>query len=351
MRTRTGNATIKDVAKAAGVSVGTASRVINRKASVHPKIRNAVLAAIEALNYRPNAIAQSMRSRSSHLIGCVLREINVPALAEFTRALHDVLDEAGYSLVISNSDLRPQRELEIVARLGRLQADGLVLTTYAPMNAEYEKVLSDFGGPIVIVDRDAPAWVDAVMGDHAKSIARITSRLLELGHRRILLLTGQRHLFPARERVAGYYRAFEEAGIPVDESLVRTTGFTSSDGYRHTSALLADVTPPTAIIAGGIDMLPGVLRAISVRGLNVPNDISVVAAGDSDLAELHTPPISIQRWDMAEVGRTAGHLLLRRLKDGKDAPPERVLLPTEFIERSSLAPPRKSESLDEPGNR
>ncbi|MBJ3774549.1 LacI family DNA-binding transcriptional regulator [Acuticoccus mangrovi] len=342
MRKTVGRITIKDVAEAAGVSVGTASRVINNKATVRPEIRSAVLSAIDRLDYQPNAVAQSMRRRSTQLVGCIIREINIPALAAFVRAAHDELDQAGYSLVISNSEGRRAREEELIHRFGRLQSDGMLLGPYTPVDPAYEKLLRGFGAPIVLFDRNEPEWADAVAADHAGSIDRATSRLLDLGHRRIAILTGNPLLFPAAERIRGYRRAFQRAGLAVDESLVRGTGFLAAEGFRNASSLLASAAPPTALISGGIDMLPGVLRAIRVRGLSIPDDISVVGSGDSELAELHTPPISVERWDMAETGRTAALLLLRRIGGERDTPPEHVLLPAEFVERASLAPPRQS---------
>ena len=339
MNKRRGGPTIKDVAEAAGVSIGTASRVINKKATVRPEIRTAVLSAIDKLNYRPNAVAQSMRRNSTQLIGCIIREINIPSLAAFVRATHDVLDQAGYSLVISNSEGIREREIELIDRLGRQQTDGVILGPYSAVDGEFEKVLRDFGSPIVLVDRDTPAWCDAVMADHAGSIEAATTRLLNLGHRRICILTGQTGLYPARERVRGYRRAFERAGLPVDETYVRTTGFLANEGFRHTSSMLGSAVPPTAIIAGGIDMLAGVLRAVRVRGLRIPHDVSVIGSGESELAELHSPPVSIQRWDQAEIGRTAAHLLLRRISGDRTSPPEHVLLPAEFVERGSIGPP------------
>ncbi|RAI01742.1 LacI family transcriptional regulator [Acuticoccus sediminis] len=342
MNRKRGGPTIKDVAQAAGVSIGTASRVINKKATVRPEIRNAVLSAIDRLNYRPNAVAQSMRRQSTQLVGCIIREINIPALAAFVRATHDVLDQAGYSLVISNSEGIREREIELIDRLGRLQTDGVILGPYSPIDAQFEKVLHDFGGPIVLVDRDKPDWADAVMADHAGSIEAATTRLINLGHRRICLITGRPDLFPAGERVRGYRNAFARAGLPVDEAYVRTTGFLANEGFRHSSSILGGKDAPTAIIAGGIDMLAGVLRAVRVRGLSIPQDISVIGSGESELAELHSPPISIQRWDQAEVGRTAAHLLLRRISGDRTSPPEHVLLPAEFVERGSIGPPRQS---------
>ncbi len=342
MQRKTGTITLRDVARAAGVSIGTASRVINRKESVSPEIRARVHKAIEALGYRPNAVAQSMRRRSTHVVGCIIREINIPSLAAFVRAAHDVLDEAGFSLLISNSDGRPARERELLERLDGQQADGIMLGPYTPIDEAFDRFLKSLEAPVVLVDRDEPAWADAVMADHAGGTFAAATRLLALGHRRIALLTGEPHIYPARERVAGFRRAHAAFGVPVDERLLRPTGFIAPEGFRNASSMLAGPAPPTAVIAGGIDMLAGVLRAIRVRGLKIPDDISVVAAGDSELAELHAPPIAVERWDQAEIGRTAAHLLLKRMRIAPAGPPEHVLLPSEFVERASVGPPPRS---------
>ena len=338
-RKESGAPTIRDVARAASVSIGTASRVINNKESVRPQIRQRVEQAIATLGYRPNAVAQSMRRRSTHIVGCIIREINIPSLAAFVRAAHDVLDAAGFSLLITNSEGLPARERELLNRITDQRADGILLGPYTPIDAKFDAFLRGLDTPMVLVDRDEPGWADAVMADHAAGTYAATRRLLELGHRRILMLTGERDLYPARERLKGYRKAFAEFDLPVDESLVRATGFLAVQGFRHTSSVIGGSNPPTAVIAGGIDMLAGVLRAIRVRGLSVPGDVSVVAAGDSELAELYSPAITIERWDQAEIGRTAAHLLLRRMEHGPDAPPEHILLPTEFIPRASIGVP------------
>ncbi len=344
MSRRSGNITIRDVARAAGVSIGTASRVLNEKQTVRPEIRSRVQQAIRDLGYRPNAVAQSMRRQSTHMVGCIIREINIPSLAAFVRAAHDVLDDAGFSLLITNSEGREERERELLMRLNSQRTDGIMLGPYTPIDEKFDAFLRSLDAPIVLVDRDKPEWADAVMADHAGACREATTRLLELGHRRIVLLTGDTIIYPARERVRGYTEAHEAFGVAVDPSLVRAASFLPTEGFRHTSSLLGTSDVPTAIIAGGIDMLAGVLRAIRVRGLRIPDDISVVGAGESELAELHTPPISIVRWDQAEIGRTAARLLINRMAGNTDAPPEHVLLPTEFIQRGSIAAPPKRKS-------
>jgi LacI family transcriptional regulator len=340
MTKKTATATLRHVAEMAGVSIGTASRVINGKQTVKPAIRAKVQAAIDELGYRPNAVAQSMRRRSTHIVGCIMRDINIPTLAAFVSAAHSVLDQAGFSLLISNSEGLEDRERELLMRLDSQQADGILFGPYTRLESEFEAFLRRLEAPIVLVDRDEPVWADAVMADHAGGAFDATTHLLNQGHRRILLLTGSKFIYPARERILGYRRAFAAKNVPVDEELICTTGFGSMEGFRHASSRLGTADPLTAIIAGGIDMLPGVLRAVRVRGLSIPDDISVVSVGDSELAQLHTPPISSIRWDQGEIGRSAAQILLKRIGAGTGGTPERILLPAEFTVRASTAAPR-----------
>jgi LacI family transcriptional regulator len=336
--------TIREVAVVAGVSVGTVSRVLSAHTTVQIDIRRKVQRAIDQLGFSPNAVAQSMRIGSTHTIGCVIREINISQLAAFVRAAHDVFDEAGFSLLISNSEGRPERERELLSRLARRQTDGVMIGPYTPIAGEFAEFLRELDIPIVLVDRDQPAWADAVMADHAEGTRLAVSHLLEIGHRRIALITGEARLFPGGERVRGYREAYTIRGVTPDTSLIHAVSFLPDAGFRFTSSMLCQRDPPTAIISGGIDMLSGVLRAIRGRGLSIPNDISVIASGHSELAELHAPPIAIISWDQAEVGRIAAGMLLDRMGSEKAREAHHVLVPNEFILRSSIGSPANVRS-------
>jgi LacI family transcriptional regulator len=331
--------TIRDVARKAGVSIGTVSRVLNRKETVRADIRQRVDQAIDTLGYSPNTIAQSMRSRTTQTIGCIIREISIPPLAAFVRAAHDVLHEAGYALLLTNSEGNIERERELLKRLSRRQADGMMLGLYTPSDPKFDDFLLTLNVPIVVVDRDTPGWADAVMADHHYSTQIMTDHLLTLGHRRIAILTGRDDMFPARERLRGYRAAHEAHGAAVDPSLMRTGSVLAKSGFSAMSELLGARDRPTAVIAGGIDMLSGVLKAIRAKGLAIPRDISVVGTGDSSLAELYDPPISVDRWDQGEVGRVAAGLLLDRISGRSAREPRHVVLPTEFVLRQSTARP------------
>ncbi len=332
--------TLRDVARTAGVSLGTASRVLNREESVKPDIRARVEAAIETMGYTPNAVAQSMRSRNTKTVGCIVRDISIPVLAAFVRAAQHELDRAGYALLLANSEGQRERETRFLLTLAARKVDALLIGQYSEGDEEFHQMLKSLGIPVVLVEREMPLWASAVAVDHCKAVRQATEHLLGLGHRRIALLTGNPVLFPAHNRIKGYAEAHAACGVPVDQDLVRKDSFLPDYSFQQTDALMRAGDPPTAIISGGIDMLSGILRALRARGLRIPRDVSLVAASDSDLAALSEPPISVERWDYSRLGRVAAKLALHAIRGGAAAKPRRVLVPAVFLPRDSCAPPR-----------
>jgi len=329
--------TIRRVAELAGVSLGTVSRVVNGKGNVAPEIRARVLDAIGELGYQPNLAAQTMRSQVSRIVACVIRDISIGGFAQFVRAADEVLTTAGYTLMLCNSEARIARERELLSLIAARRADALLIAQSAEDSEEFGHELRQLDIPVVLIDRARPAWADSVMLDHRAGTRQVTEKLLELGHRRIALLTGHPTLYPAHARIKGYEQAFARAGLKVDRSLIRTGGFEIKFGFEQASMLLYSARPPTAIISGGIDMLPGIVRAVRAHGLSVPSDVSIVGSMNTDLAELHQPPISVEDWDYSEVGRIAANLALHRIAKGPEVEPRRVLVPTRFLLRESCA--------------
>ncbi len=329
--------TIRNVAQVAGVSVGSVSRVLNAKATVSPEIREKVEKAIRELGYKPNLVAQTMRSQISRTIACIIRDIDISGFARFVRAADEVLSRAGYALLLSNSEGRIERERELISVIATRRADALLIAQSSEMDKDLDELLHGLGIPVVLIDRELPEWADAVMVDHRNGIRQATEKLIRLGHRRIALLTGNRTLYPARERIIGYEQAHAACGIPVDPRLLQTGSFEAGFAFEKASMLLCSADRPTAVIAGGIEMLPGIIRALRVRGLAIPGDVSVVAAVNSDLADLFEPQISVEDWDYAEVGRIAANLALQRIASNQMVEPRRVLVPTQFLLRDSCA--------------
>ena len=332
--------TIRDVAKKAGVSLGTASRVINGTANVAPEFKKKVDQAIRSLGYEPNRMAQGLRSKQSHAIGVIVRDITIPALANFVRAVQDQLERAGYTLLITCSDDRKDRELALLNSFKRRQMDGVVILSASDEDTDLVRARAAFAAPVVLFDRHSPSSLDAVLLDHYGGIRRSIDYLSGLGHRRICLVTGSEQVFPGRERV----RAFRDGissfhGLADSARLVSARGFDAQTAFVETMQMLGRDPAPTAIIAGGISMLPGVLRAIRSRGLVVPQDISVISVGDSDLAVLSEPAVTVLKWDYADLGHAVVQLLLRRIREPR-AERERVTFPVDFVVRGSCAAPR-----------
>jgi LacI family transcriptional regulator len=331
--------TIHDVARAAGVSIATASRVLNGRPTVGEEIRKRVQKAVDELGYSPDILAQSMRLGRTQMIAFVIRDITVAPLASLVRATQDVLHAADHELLIACSEGERDREVDLLRRMSRRRADGLILTT----STEDDPVLVDAwksaGLPTVMFDREAHGLCDNVLIAHSEGLRQALDHLFGLGHTRIAMLTGQPTVWPARSRVETYREEFAKRGLPVDEELLRARSFDTDTGFMEASSLLSLANPPTAIIAGGTSILPAVLRATQSRGLRVPDDISIIGDSDSDLAMLATPSITVVRWNSSDVGQTCARLILERLAD-LDAPPRQIIFPTEFVSRKSCAPPK-----------
>lgn len=330
------NITIRHLAKEAGVAIGTASRVLNGHKSVSDEVRRRVLKAAKKLNYSPDRLAQSMRLGVTHTVACVTRDIAISGFGNVVHAAEDVLRDAGYTLLLAFADERKERELDLLRTLSQRRVDAIIIATSSEKDKELSRALTNLGIPVMLLDRDGPPDLDAVMLDHARGTREAVDHLVGFGHRHIALLTGQRSTRPGHERAAAFTKAMK--GVENAKPVVRIGGFSAEFGFRETSALLATQDPPTAIIAGGMSMLAGVLQAIRVRGLSIPEDISVVAGADTELAALATPAVTAIRWSGVDQGRIAVQMLLNRLKGNRAGAPQRVLLSTELITRESTGP-------------
>jgi LacI family transcriptional regulator len=332
--------TIRDVARHANVAIGTVSRVLNGHKSVSEDVRRRVLKAIKKLNYEPDRVAQSMRLGTTRTVACATREISIPGYGAIVNAAEEVLRSRGYTLLLAITDERKERELELLRIFQQRRVDAIIMTTSSEEDAELSKRIKQLDIPVVLLDREIPQELDAVTIDHRRGVCAATEYLLGLGHTRIVLLTGNPTMRPARERIAGFKEALGHIGK--HQGVVRTGGFSAEFGFREASSLLSAPTRPTAIIAGGMAMLSGVLQAVRARGLIIPDDISVIAGADSDLAALTTPSITAVRWSGTDEGRMAVQLLLNRLGGNRAAAAQRVMLSTELITRESCAPPPSS---------
>lgn len=338
-RPRERRVTMRDVAKLADVSIGTVSRVINNVASVRPKIRERVQAAMESLGYVPDAVAQSMRAQATMAVGCMVSDVSNPLFASAVSAAEKVFHRAGYTMVLTNSQDRVEREREILSLFTRRRLDGLICTLSNEADTDLIARLRAPDMPVVLLERSVESPVDSVATDHFGGALQAFNYLHALNHRRVGLITVTESALPGRERARAYREAQHRASLPLDPPFLATHGFSADYGYRTAYDFLTSENPPTALVAGANQMV-GVLKVVRVLGLSVPEDLSLISIGDTDLAELFMPPLTVVRWDTRQVGETAAEILISRLDRTARPGPLKLLLPAELVLRGSCAPPR-----------
>jgi LacI family transcriptional regulator len=334
--------TIQDVARRAGVSRQTVSRVLNNKGEVRPGTRDRVLAAIEELNYRPNAVARSMVRGHTCTLGCIS-----PSLTDFTFAsiIEGAQAEArrlGYFILTGSAPTEQEVESLLEEFLHR-QVDGLIVfNPYADGRFRYLHPLIETGIPVVYLGNTARGEpVSSVRCDDQNGGYQATRYLLDLGHTAIATVTGPPNEECVGDRLNGYRRALEERGLPADDRRVVSGNWSALSGYQATRSLLESGARFTAVFAQNDQMAVGAIRALREAGLRVPGDVSVIGFDDIPLASYFDPPLTTLRQPMAELGEHAARLLIAAIRE-PHTPPQRLLIPARIVERASCAPPNIS---------
>jgi LacI family transcriptional regulator len=330
-------ATVHDVARRAGVSTSTVSHVVNNTRFVSDELRERVQAAMRELDYTPNAVARMLSTKRAHTIGLIVSDIRNPFFASVARGVEDVAQERGYTLVLCNSDEDADRETACLNALETRAVDGVLLAS-AGVADEHLSRLVRAGFPIVLVDRDLPQLcAPAVLLDNEGAAYSAVWHLITRGHRRIAMLTGRAAISTTTERIAGYQRALNEAGIEMDERLVVSGASTSEGGALAANTVLGLEEPPSAIFSGNNLMTIGALQAIANRGLMVPDDVALVGFDDFPFpwSDAFRPHLTTVAQPTYELGRRAAELLVQRLKRSSPASAERVVLDGKLVVRES----------------
>jgi LacI family transcriptional regulator len=334
-----GKVTITEIARQAGVSVPTVSRVVNGRSDVAPGTRARVEDLLRRHGYRKRASAAGARAA---LLDLVFNDLDSPWAVEIIRGVEEVAHAAGVGTVVSAIHGRSGDAREWMQNLRARASDGVILVTSVLEPVLHEE-LRILGVPIVVVDpAGSPALDVPTIGaaNWAGGMAA-TEHLLRLGHRRIGLVAGPPRLLCSRARLDGYRAALEGAGIAVDESLIAPGDFYHESGFTGCNALLDLAEPPTAVFAASDQMALGAIEALRRRGLRVPEDMSVVGFDDLPEVRWSAPPLTTVRQPLAEMGKLAVRTVLRLARDEQPDSP-RVELGTELVVRASTAPPRKA---------
>jgi LacI family transcriptional regulator len=331
--------TISDVAKRAGVSTMTVSRVINHSGYISQDTMERVEKAIAELGFVPNALARSLRFKQTKTIALVLTDITNPFFTTVARGVEDATSENGFSVMFCNTDESEAEEAENLNTLLQKQVDGVLLVPAGSSN-ESVTYLQERSIPVVVLDRRVPnVIVDTVRCDSVPGACEVTQHLIELGHRRIGLLSGPMKISTSEDRVTGYMQAMRASGLEIDPQWVHYGLFTQNSGFQLAQALLELDPRPTAIVAGNNFIAIGAYAALRQAGLRIPDDISLVTFDDLHERLLLEPFLTTVDQPAYEMGYEATRLLLDYLGGEPPAEPKEIILPTRLIIRSSSGKP------------
>jgi LacI family transcriptional regulator len=331
------NVTIIDVAREAGVSYATVSRVINNKAHVKPAKREAVLSAMSRLGYVVNQQARSLAGGHSGVIGLLVQNLGTSWVGTIMRGVDEELDTLGYDMMLYTTHRAKSHEAAHVAAITRGVADGLLLILPRDTGS-YLDSLRRRQFPYVVIDpQEIDETTPAVGVTNREGAQSATRYLIDLGHRRIGFITGNLELVSARDRLAAYRATLAEYGIPLRPELIAEGDFLQKRGFHAAQELLDLPERPTAIFASNDDTAFGVIEAARDRGLRIPEDLSVVGFDDiPEAANVH-PPLTTVRQPLDQMGRAGARMLLHAIEH-PEIEMRSTILPTELIIRSSCQP-------------
>lgn len=332
-------ATIFDVARIAGVSHATVSRVVNGRQNVRGTTQLRVEAAMRELGYVAHVSARALASGRTQVIGLLAHEVDTPFFTAVIGGVDEQASAQGYGFMLCTTHARREREAEYVARLSHGMVDGLLIVLPSGLPDYVERLRTDHF-PFVLIDYDDDAPGCSVVNASNRAGTRDAVRyLVGLGHRRIGFITGRDNVGATHARLAGYMDEMAAAGLDVRPGDVLEGDFLETRGHAAGMEMLSRPDRPSAIFASSDLAAFGVMRAAGDLGIEVPDGLSVVGFDDIPEAARVNPALTTVRQPLREMGRVAVDQLLGRLEDSRHQPPARVVLDTELIVRGTTAPP------------
>lgn len=333
-------ANMKEIARMAGVSLGTVSHVLNDSAGVRQALRERVLEAVQSAGYQPSQLARGLRRDKTNMIGMIIPDITNPFFPAVVRGAEDIAFSNGYRLILCNTDNDHSKEMVHLNELRTYLPAGLIVipSNFSDLTTQAESYRRA-GTGVVCIDRLPKNWSgDTVTADNEEGAYNATRCLLQMGHTNLATIPGPLHLTNAQERLAGFKRAMREARLTLAPEYVQETTFDKQGGYAKTLILLRLIPRPTAIFAGNDMIALGALLAVREAGLRCPEDISLMGFDDLDIAETTNPSLSSVSQSGYQLGTAAARILLDRL-EGDKGPAKHLVLKTTLKLRNSVAAP------------
>jgi len=344
--------TIKDIAKALGISTSTVSRALRDSYEISPETKQMVLECAEKLNYKPNPIALSLKERRSRSIGVVVCEIANNFFSQVINGIESIAYDRGYNVIISQSRESYDREVIDLQYLASRSVDGLLISlSTETSDLSHLRTLHERGLPIVFFDRITEEInTHKVVIDNFKGAYDATSHLINNGYKNIAVLTNSEFLSITTERLAGYKEAMQANGLKINSSYIQHCfygGMIFSEIEEAMNKLLMLKQKPDAIFTTSDKLTIGCMKTISRRGLSIPDDIAIAGFSNTDIAELINPPLTLVRQPAEEMGRAATELLVQLIESKRPVTEfeKRVLIPELQVRRSSTYSENKTSSL------
>ncbi|WP_020617002.1 LacI family DNA-binding transcriptional regulator [Paenibacillus daejeonensis] len=328
-------ATIYDIAREAGVSIATVSKVINHKGKISADKRREIFAIMERLQYQPSRIASALTGKHTYTLGLLIPDIANPFFAEVARSVEDRGHELGYSIIICSTDNRDERIAQYLAVLRQKQVDGIIIGT----GLSSTEVLGELSRttPAVVIGREVPSVeVHTVVADDRYGGRLAAEHLLANGHRRVGVLVEQLGIVSSRERLRGFRERLAEAQVELPETALRECSYRIEDGKRQAAHLLAAADRPTALFCCNDLLAVGALQAAREAGVDVPRQLSIISFDNTILANVTDPPLTAIAQPMARLGAAAVDLLMEEFGH-EPTVKRRIALRTELIVRASTA--------------
>ncbi|WP_432352265.1 catabolite control protein A [Sporosarcina sp. A2] len=328
--------TIYDVAREANVSMATVSRVVNGNPNVKPATRKKVTACIERLGYRPNAVARGLASRKTTTVGVIVPDISKSYYAELSRGIADVATMYEYNIILSNSDKRPLREMELIEdHLGK-QVDGMIFMSDS-ISDDVRKEMKSANVPIVLAGTiDSELDFPTVNIENKEAAFAAVNELIANDHKRIAFISGPFSRDINRlSKKTGYEEAMAEAGLAIPAGYIIETDNTYDDAYEVWNRFKKLAEPPTAIFAGNDEIAVGLMNGIRDAGLTVPGDIELICFQHSILARAVRPQLTAIRVPLYDLGAVSMRLLTK-LMNGEEVDQKQVVLPYQLEQRDSI---------------
>jgi DNA-binding LacI/PurR family transcriptional regulator len=333
--------TIKDIAKALGLSTSTVSRALRDSHEISAETKRLVTEYAEKINYKPNPIALSLKERRSRSIGVMVCEIANSYFSQVINGIESVAGDNGYNVIIAQSHESFEKEIQNLQYLTSRSIDGLIISVSTQTKEfDYLKNLHEKGLPIVFFDRIV-SEIDThkVIADNYKGAYEATRHLIDCGYNRIAVLNNSEILSIGRERLAGYKAALSEAGRKVDTKLIKCCeygGLKPEEVEAALEELFTSRQKPDAVLAAADKLTTGCLRFFRKKKIRVPEDVGLIGFSNSDLTELLSPPLSVIKQPAFEMGETAIQLLLKMIESKRPVNDfETIVLPTEMLLRGS----------------